>query len=126
MMPPPPLTPECPRGHGVGSSGDRRVVAVGLVLVGLPFLLGAAGSIVFAGEAIGPLITFAVWIAMLVLRIVRSKDGVYVFEWLAVMGCIVTLQLLLDLHTRFLGDIAIGALHAVFAIAALIHRALRN
>jgi len=126
MMKPPGLAPECPRGHAVGSSADRRLVAVGLVLVGAPLLLGAAGSVMVADEVLGPAITFAVWIAIFVIRVVRSKGGVDFAEWLAVVGCLVALQLLLDLRMRYLGDIVIAGLHASFAIALLVGAALRH
>jgi hypothetical protein len=112
------MKPECPRGHPPGSSPDRRLVAVGLVIAGVPFLLGAVGSaIIVADEAIAPLIMFAAWTALAIYRIVRGKSG---FELLAVMGCLVTLQLLLDLHTRHLGDIVIAGVHVCGLIALLV------
>lgn len=124
-MKPPSLVPECPRGHAVGSSADRRLVAVGLVIVVTPFLLGVAGSVMIADEALGPLVTLTVWIAMFVARLVRSKGGVAFVEWFAVVGCILVLQLLLDLHTRYLGDIVVAGLHVV-ALLALLVGAIRH
>ena len=114
------LAPECPRGHAPGSSPDRRLVAVGLVLIGVPFLLGAGGSLMVADEAIGPLVTFALWLALFIYRAIRSRGGIYFIEWIAVVGSLVMLQLLLDLHTRYLGDIVIVILHVTFLIVALI------
>jgi hypothetical protein len=116
----PGLVPECPCGHAVGSSADRRLVAIGLVLVGAPLVFGAVGSVMVADEALGPAITFAVWLAMFAIRVARSKGSAYFAEWFAVVGCLVTLQLLLDLHTRYLGDLVIAGLHASFAIALLV------
>jgi len=119
-MKPPDLIPECPRGHAPGSSPDRRLVAVGLVLIGLPFLVGGTWSVMIADEAIGPLITFVVWVAMFIMRVARANGGVTFIEWFAVIGCLVMLQLLLDLHTRYLGDIVVAALHAAFGLALLV------
>ena len=124
-MKPPPLTPECPRGHPPGSSTDRRVVAIGLVLVGLPFLLGAAGSIIFIKAAIGPAITLGVWLLVLIASLVSASREQRSFSWvecLPVIGCLVVLQLLLDLHTPHLGDIIIAALHALLLLIALVAR----
>ena len=119
-MAPPGLQPECPRGHPVGTSPDRRHVAVGLVIVGLPFLLGVAGSVMIAEEALGPMITLAVWVTLFVVRAVRAKAGVTVVEWIAIVGCLLVLQLLLDLHTSYLGDLVIAGAHAAVLIALAI------
>ena len=119
-MSPPSLTPECPRGHAPGSSADRRLVAVGLVIVVTPFLLGVAGSVVIADEALGPLVTLIAWIVILGVGIRRANGGVSFIEWFAVVGCILVLQLLLDLHTRYLGDIVVAGLHAAALIAMLV------
>ncbi len=119
MTPPPTIGPGCPRGDPPGSSADRRLVAIGFVLFCTPMLLGAAGSIVFAREAIGPLITLVVWIAFLVVRVVRWR-GTSFIEVFAVIGALVMLQLLLDLHTPHLGDIVIVALHAPFLLIGLV------
>jgi len=116
------LAPECPRGHAVGSSADRRLVAVGVVLVCVPLLAGSLGSLWIADEAIGPLVTLLAWLAMFIYSARRSRGGVSFVEWLAVTGCVVMLQLLLDLHTPYLGDIVIGAVHAAAVIALAIAR----
>lgn len=121
-MKPPDLTPECPRGHAPGTSADRRLVAVGLLLIGAPFLIGGTWSVMIADEAIGPLITFVAWIVMFLVRAVRAKAGIAFIEWFAVVGSLVMLQLLLDLHTRYLGDVVVAALHVTFGIAvAVVH-----
>ena len=70
----------------------------------------------FPTEAIGPLITSVVWIVIFSVRLARG-GGIYVAESIAIIGCVVTLQLLLDLHTRFLGDIAIVAVHLAYVAA---------
>jgi hypothetical protein len=119
-MSPPSLTPECSRGHPPGSSADRRLVAVGLVIVVTPFLLGVAGSVMIADEAIGPLITLTVWIVILGVGLRRANGGVSFVEWFAVVGCILVLQLLLDLHTRYLGDIVVAGMHVAALIAATV------
>ena len=116
----PGLVPECPRGHAPGSSPDRRLVAVGLVIVVTPFLLGVTGTVMIADEALGPLVTLIVWVAMLGVRVVRAKGGVAFIEWFAVVGCILVLQLLLDLHTRYLGDIVVAGMHVAALIAATV------
>lgn len=121
-MKPPGLAPECPRGHPVGSSADRRLVAIGLVLFSLPLLAGSLGSVWIADEAIGPLVTLLVWLAMFIYSVRRAQGGVSFVEWIAVTGCVVVLQLLLDLLTPHLGDIVIGALHAAGLIAYLVAR----
>jgi len=129
-MKPPALTPECPRRHAVGTSPDRRLVAVGILLVGSPFLIAATWSLMIADEAIGPLITFSIWIAMFIVRVSRANAGVTFIEWFAVVGGLVMVQLLLDLHTRYLGDVVVAALHVVFVIALTVahwrERRLRN
>ncbi|MDQ3335392.1 MAG: hypothetical protein M4D80_09525 [Myxococcota bacterium] len=119
-MKPPSLAPECPRGHAVGSSPDRRLVAVGLVIVVTPFLLGVVGSVMIADEAIGPLITLAFWVAVLVVNLVCAKGAVSWIECLPVIGCLLVLQLLLDLHTPHLGDLVIAGLHAPMFVAMLV------
>lgn len=118
----PDLTPECPRGHAVGSSPDRRVVAIGLALVGPPVAIGVAAAILVLEESIGPVITLALWLAMFAIPRVRTKAGMTFIEWIAVLGCLVVLQLLLDLHTRYLGDLVIAGLHVAGAIALLVVR----
>ena len=77
------------------------------------------------GEAIGPVITLVVWIAILSYRVLHAR-GDHVSEWLAVVGSLVVLQLLLDLHTRYLGDLVIVALHAVAVAAAMLLRKRRT
>ena len=69
---------------------------------------------------LGPLVTLIVWVAMLGVRVVRANGGVSFIEWFAVVGCILVLQLLLDLHTRYLGDIVVAGLHAAALIAMLV------
>ena len=118
-MKPPDLTPECPRGHAPGTSADRRLVAVGLVLVGAPFLIGATWSVMIANEAIGPLITLLAWIAILVFTIRTKRIGSWI-EVLPVIGGLVMLQLLLDLHTPYMGDIVIATLHGGLLCLALV------
>jgi hypothetical protein len=68
-------------------------------------------------EAIGPACALVVWAVIFLWRAMRHRAvaGIYTTELLAVVGCLLTLQLLLDLHTRFLGDIVIGALHLYMA-----------
>ena len=65
-------------------------------------------------EAIGPAITAVVWIVLIVKR---AAYGFYFAEAVAIGACVVTLQLLLDLRMRYLGDVVIGALHLLcFAV----------
>jgi hypothetical protein len=119
---PPGLSPECPRGHPVGSSADRRVVAVGLVIVCVPLLAGSFGSLWIADEAIGPLVTLVIWLAAFIYSATRSRGGISFVEWIAVASSVVILQLLLDLHTPHLGDIVIAAVHAAILIAFVVAR----
>jgi hypothetical protein len=112
--------PECPRIHAARPRDSRALVLLGLLVLALPLLGGATGSIVFAREAIGPLVTLAFWLTLLVVRLVRAHGGVYIFEWIPLVGCLLVLQLLLDLHTPHLGDIVVAALHLGFAVAAFI------
>jgi len=114
---PPGLVPEVARGHAVGSACDRRLVAIGLVIVVAPFLFGAVGSVMLAPEAIGPLVTLGIWVVLFVVGFVRTRR-VHI-ECVAVLGCVLTLQLLLDLHTRHLGDIVVGALHLMLLVSGL-------
>jgi hypothetical protein len=114
------LAPELPRGHAVGSSPDRRLVAIGLILAGLPTLVGTLGSVMIADEAIGPLVTLTLWLVLLFVRFRRSHSGFTFVEWFAIIGCLLTLQLLLDLHTRYLGDVVIAGLHVVALVALLV------
>lgn len=105
----------------------RRLVAICIVLVGAPFLAGAVGRVQIPTEIIGPLITVTLWLAAFIVRAVRVKAGVAFFEWLAVIGCLAILQLLLDLHTPYLGDLVIAVLHAAGAIALLVrHRVMER
>jgi hypothetical protein len=119
-MKPPGLIQECPRTHAFGSSPDRRLVAVGLVIVGAPFLLGVMGSVMIVDEALGPLITLAFWVTVLVVTLVRAKGPVSWIECLPVIGCLLVLQLLLDLHTPYLGDLVIAGLHVAMLVAILV------
>jgi hypothetical protein len=118
----PRLARECPRGHPVGSSADRRLVAVGIVLICVPLLAGSLGSLWIADEAIGPLVTLLLWLVLFIYSTTRARGFISFVEWLAITGCVMMLQLLLDLHTAHLGDIVIGGLHAVAVVALLIAR----
>jgi hypothetical protein len=109
--------PEVSRGHAVGSSSDRRVVAVCLLIIGLPFIGGIVGSVMLVDEAIGPLVTLALWLGLLFWMAAVRKGGV--MEWLAVIGILVTLQLLLDMLRPHLGDVVIAVLHALYVAAVL-------
>jgi hypothetical protein len=117
MTPPSSRAPECPR---LRTERPRdSLIAFVLAIYLLPFLGGASGSLVFAREAIGPLITLVVWIAILVATIVRSQRVSWM-ECLPVIGGLVVLQLLLDLHTPYLGDLVIAALHALLLVVVLV------
>jgi hypothetical protein len=112
----PVITSECRRGQPIGSSPDRRQAAFALVFVGTPFLLGVAGCIMsIAAEALGPLVTLTVWLALLFVPAVRRQLSFV--EWLAVSGCLLMLQLLLDLHTPHAGDVVVAAVHVAGMIA---------
>lgn len=105
---------------------SHGLVALGVVIVCSPLLAGAAGSVWFAKEMVGPLVTLLAWLALFIYNIVRSRGGIGFIEPIAVIGSLVVLQLLLDLHTPHLGDVVIAALHAlVIAIALLRKRRTR-
>jgi hypothetical protein len=110
------LAPACRRGHPIGSSPDRRATAFALVFVGTPFLLGVAGSVMIAEETLGPLVTLVIWIALIAIHIRVNAPTSWV-EVLPVIGCLLVLQLLLDLHTPHLGDILVASVHAVGLVA---------
>lgn len=110
------LAPECRRGHPLGSSPDRRGSAFAVVFVGTPLLLGVAGSAMIAEETLGPLVTLVVWVALIAIHLRVHPRSSWI-ELLPVLGCLLVLQLLLDLHTPHLGDIFVGSVHAVALVA---------
>jgi hypothetical protein len=85
-----------------------------------PGLTRARRRVMIADEALGPLITLAFWVTVLVVTLVRAKGAVSWIECLPVIGCLLVLQLLLDLHTRYLGDIVVAGLHAAMFVAMLV------
>jgi hypothetical protein len=119
MTPPPLREPECPRLRTERPRDSTAVIALVVAIYLLPFLGGASGSIVFAREAIGPLITLVVWTTILIATIVRAHRVSWM-EFLPVIGGLVVLQLLLDLHTPYLGDLVIAALHALLLVVVLV------
>ncbi len=114
MMRPPSRERDTPSRDSFGA------IALALAICALPFLGGASGSFVFAREAIGPLVTLALWIAVLVIGAIRSNGGFHLFEWMTIVGCVLVLQLLLDLHTPHLGDLVVASLHVIVVIAAIV------
>lgn len=122
---PPSREPQCPRLRDAPPGDSNAVIALALAFYALPFLGGASGSLVYAREAIGPLITLAVWIVIVIVTVIRARRVSWI-ECLPVIGGLVVVQLLLDLHTPYLGDIVIGTLHALLVLAALVELILRR
>jgi len=109
-----PLAPEVAR---VGATSSVGLGIFGFVMTAL-ILMGVA-AVILANEAIGPLITFAVWLAFGLFKLVVLRRGIYASEALAIVGCLVTLQLLLDMLHPYLGDIVIAVLHVLYVAAVL-------
>jgi hypothetical protein len=55
----------------------------------------------------------------LIATIVRAQRVSWM-EFLPVIGGLVVLQLLLDLHTPYLGDLVIAALHTLLLVVVLV------
>ena len=78
-----------------------------------------------APEAIGPLVTLAVWIAILGGIAWRRRDHTWL-ELVPVLAGIVILQLLLDLLAPHLGDIVFAAAHGVAGVVLVMRRPKRE
>jgi hypothetical protein len=97
-----------------------------------PFLLVVIGGLMVAPETLGPLVTLGVWLVVLVRQLVRALRGrppgeplAVSLELVPVIGAVAVIQLLLDLHTRWLGDLVVAALHVLAVAGVLIRRRQR-
>ena len=76
-------------------------------------------AIALSVHEIGPLFTLLMWIGIAIVMMEKHPSWV---EWMPVAAGLVSLQLLLDLHTRHLGDIVVAALHVPLLVFALLRR----
>jgi len=77
-----------------------------------------AGLALSAHEMIGPVVTLLVWFAFVIALMRHDQSWI---ECVPIAASLVILQLLLDLHTRHLGDIIVATLH----VPLLVYAALR-
>jgi hypothetical protein len=71
---------------------------------------------------LAPFVTAAGWTTALVARVVRGRESIVTLELVPVACAAVLVQLLLDLHTPWLGDIAIAGAHGAAALIWLAWR----